>query len=285
MPLPEAVGEVCPACGVENTGEARACAQCGLPVSTRKEGELPPAPPEAPSLPPRDLKGLIRESFRVYRRQFASLVILAFIPQVPALISLAVPEWLALIFSVAGILIAFVVLGAAFRLVALDYLGQEVDPFKCFGGALGRAAPLIFVGILFSLALIASLVLALILVGIPLFFYLMVSLFFAEGSVMMEGKGAVDALERSWHLVKGSWWRVFGIGVAFVLVTIVLWIPALIFSGLAVLINDTAGGVVALICGALISPVSMVGTALVYFDLRARKEGYSLERMAAEVES
>ena len=150
---------------------------------------------------------------------------------------------------------------------------------------MGRAAPLIFVGILFSLALIASLVLALILVGIPLFFYLMVSLFFAEGSVMMEGKGAVDALERSWHLVKGSWWRVFGIGVAFVLVTIVLWIPALIFIGLAVLINDTAGGVVALICGALISPVSMVGTALVYFDLRARKEGYSLERMAAEVES
>ena len=43
------------------------------------------------------------------------------------------------------------------------------------------------------------------------------------------------------------------------------------------------GQAVSTIWSTLLTPILHIGATLVYFDLRVRKEGYTLETMAAEV--
>src|SRR5204862_6902693 len=45
--------------------------------------------------------------------------------------------------------------------------------------------------------------------------WLAVSLYFASQAVVAEGHSPMDALRRSRELVRGQWWRVFGIGIFF----------------------------------------------------------------------
>ena len=91
------------------------------------------------------------------------------------------------------------------------------------------------------------------------------------------------ALGRSRGLVQGSWWRVFGIGIVFVVVlilaTFIASIPGLIL-GMA---NDTLGGLLVTMGSVFVAPIGYVGATLVYFDLRVRKEGYNVETLASEV--
>ena len=131
--------------------------------------------------------------------------------------------------------------------------------------------------------LIGSVILWLVVIGIPLFFYLAVSLFFYIQPIMLEGQGPTAALGRSRELVRGSWWRIFGIGVVFVVIAGVLGligsIPAIILGSISPVLADVATAAVQV----LILPISYIGATLVYFDLRVRKEGYTLDMMALEV--
>src|SRR5262249_56585201 len=56
-------------------------------------------------------------------------------------------------------------------------------------------------------------------------------------AVVLEGSGPVDALRRSWPLVRGSWWRIFGItllaGIVVAFIGGILQLPFSIVSSLA----------------------------------------------------
>src|SRR5262249_61772950 len=56
-------------------------------------------------------------------------------------------------------------------------------------------------------------------------------------AVVLEGSGPVDALRRSWPLVRGSWWRIFGItllaGIVVAFTGGILQLPFSIVSSLA----------------------------------------------------
>src|SRR5205085_6541713 len=52
--------------------------------------------------------------------------------------------------------------------------------------------------------------------------YLIVRWIFIPETVVLERKGAFAALSRSGELVRGSWWRVFGIGLVLFLLTAIL---------------------------------------------------------------
>jgi hypothetical protein len=127
--------------------------------------------------------------------------------------------------------------------------------------------------------------------------------------VVLERQGPVAALGRSWRLVQGSFWRVFGIllltAVIVLIAASVLRLPFSIISGafsrggsgnplggadfltaaghpgLLALIITAIGSIIA---GAITQPVSAGVTVLLYVDLRMRREGLDLVLQTAASE-
>ena len=105
--------------------------------------------------------------------------------------------------------------------------------------------------------------------------WLAVSLYFASQAVVAEGRSPVEALGRSRELVRGQWWRIFGIGVFFsVVVGVASGIVNLLFEAIA----KAADLQVFVLLGTMFADVFVVGftavaSTLVFFDLRVRSEG------------
>lgn len=282
----------CATCGQRNVEDARFCSQCGSRLDSRAEAgsyrpldirqaERPPG-----SLPSRDLGGLVSETFAIYGRNFWQFVLIAFIAEIPGLAAAVMPWFLSWMLSLLGIILAFVAGPAMIHAVVQQYIGdRQIDVRECYSRALSRVIVILAAIIMIGLALTVTGLLSLILIGIPLFFYLLVSWFFAPQAIMVENQGPIAALSRSRALVRGSWWRVFGIGIVFWLLVVALFIPGIIAGIILGLINETLGSLVFTLSSVVVFPIFNISATLVYIDLRVRKEGYDLEAMAAEVSS
>jgi hypothetical protein len=98
----------------------------------------------------------------------------------------------------------------------------------------------------------------------------------------------VDALGRSWDLVRGNWWRVFGIlAIAYLLIYVVENGVGGVLGAIALLIPDVSSGVrgaavllASAAVGVFVHPISSIVYVLLYFDLRVRKEAIDLDQMA-----
>ena len=128
-------------------------------------------------------------------------------------------------------------------------------------------------------------------VGIA-FVVLAVYLMVTPQAVIVEGLRPLDALKRSFLLVRDSWSRVFGIGLVLLLVlmglALVLAIPFGMASALAAPEGaSTVGDVFLFLAGVTVSivvpPVASIATTLLYFDLRVRKEKYDTEALSREL--
>jgi hypothetical protein len=126
--------------------------------------------------------------------------------------------------------------------------------------------------------------------GVPLFavtVWLTFSFALALQAVLLEHAGPRTALRRSFRLVHGSWWRVFGIlvltaiilGVVSDIISVPLQIlaVALTKNGLnppiGAVIVSTVGKVLA---GTVTAPVAAGASVLLYVDLRMRKESLDM---------
>ncbi len=109
--------------------------------------------------------------------------------------------------------------------------------------------------------------------------------------VVLEKRGPIAAIGRSWRLVLGSYWRVLGIYLLMYLITwvlsVVISIPLQLFAGLAGGLGATgvrttfslALGVSAIgeiVISSLIVTIETGVLVLVYADMRMRKEGMDL---------
>ena len=280
----------CANCGHVNVEDARFCSQCGSrldgpsaaalyrPLDIR-QAERPPG-----SIPPRDLVGLVSETFSVYGRNFWKFVLIAFLGQAAALVAIITPELLAAALTLISALTALLAGLALIHAVMQQYIGsRRIDVGECFGRASNRFIIVLAALIIFVLVLIGSAILIIILVGIPILFYMLVVWFFHQQAIMVEHRGPIEALGRSRELVRGTWWRVFGIGTVFVFLFLALSLPGLIGGLVLAIFNDALGSLVVTLTNMLVFPLLHISATLVYIDLRVRKEGYSLETMAAEV--
>lgn len=170
---------------------------------------------------------------------------------------------------------------------------------------------LIFVGVIFTGALPGLLVLiaggsdnagsALLSLGILgagiVVTWLFIRFYLAVPALMLERQGIVKSLKRSAKLVRGSWWRVFGIMLLTLLITgIVAAIVTIPFTAIGAAVSGdsvdnvlgTSGGPVSwasliirgigtLIGTALTLPISAGATVLLYIDQRIRREALDLE--------
>lgn len=157
--------------------------------------------------------------------------------------------------------------------------------------------------------------LPLVIVGMPFGIYFGVRWSLYSLPVLIEESKAWNALGRSTELVKGSWWRVLGILIAIYLIsgmiTIILYISVefiLTLSGIIATeqaegftgLLDTlrrlfaptpteAGWVtyavqrfVGLLIATLTMPIALIGSTLLYFDLRIRKEAFDIEMQVTD---
>ena len=277
----------CSRCGHENPDDASFCGECGAPqvAEAPREAELyrPDISAGPTDIPARDLGDLLSETFSVYGKAIGPFFAIALIPELPNLLSVAVGGVAEVILSILSLIVGIVSVGASIICAGRVMTGQTADVALCYSHALKFVVRLFIASILIFLALAGSVILMLVVVGVPLFFYLLVVWFFTGHAIILEGFGAVDGLGRSRELVRGSWWRLFGIGVVYLLVLIALLIPGAIVAGLITSGSSAFGVVAFVIVGALLAPIISIGSTLVYIDLRVRKEGYNLEGLAADV--
>lgn len=163
---------------------------------------------------------------------------------------------------------------ACYRAVTDTYLGRDTSAEASLRFARQRLSPALWLMILLVLGLVAGF-LACVVPGV----WLSVAWSVAMPVLLVEGRTGTAALSRSMALVRDRWWATFGrLAVA--------WILLLVISGVisAVLTAPVAGSdslgalavqhVVGAISSIITTPFVAAVTALVYFDLRARKEDF-----------
>lgn len=248
-------------------------------------------------------------AFTIYRRQFASLFLTALIPQLPVI------AWGGLYALVIagfgggmpgqsayspgpGVLIAFGLLtlpaiiggvtaiGAVTYQFSRAYTGTPITTGEALKRGLRSSVPLalsyLVVGIMAMFGLLAFLV------G---FFVVLISAFAVAPAVVLERRGPVEAISRSWALIKGAWGEVFL--VVFV-AGLIAGLPASAVSGTATILGiiashgdagqaaayQAAGQVLGSLLRTLTIPFSLGTTVLLYYDRRVRTEALDVQMMA-----
>jgi hypothetical protein len=163
-------------------------------------------------------------------------------------------------------LLLIVPLTTALSVIVVQELGGGTAP--TLGGALRAAAhrfPAVIGAIAVYVVGVTGGMVLLILPGI----WLLVLWYFAAQAAVVDGLGPIASVRRSRELVRGSWWRVFGL----ILVTGLLFgVGGAIVTSLIGATGSTALYVAGLIVVEAVA-VSLTGifAALLFFDLRARR--------------
>ncbi len=218
-----------------------------------------------------------------------------------------------LLSSLAVGLATLVLEGLAIISVSESVIGRKISLGEVWQRARGRIWRLIGLSFLLGLAAVVAVVGAIIIIVavsvavvdltddpwgliilIPLMLLVLfgaivffgVRLMFATPVIMLEDGGVFASLSRSWRLTKGHFWRLFGIMLlTTVLVSILVGILSVPFSMFGsvfaaqgqVLLPLILSSIGQLVGSALSIPVMAAVLALLYVDVRMRKEGLDVE--------
>ena len=260
-------------------------------------------------MPARNLWGLLDETFAIYGRHFWLFAGLVALVQTPITLLSAVT--LEVLGGGRATLLAteplraigvIFVYGAGVFAVGQQYVTGGIAVRSCYARAWWRVLSLVLLIVIIgalllvspvtllvteqNLAMTVALLLVLPAISLAIFWSMAVQV------VIVEGHKALGALQRSFSLIRGSWWRIFGITLVFGLVAfglaIIVTIPFAVAS--RVIGGDLTspvssvimllGGVVA---GVVVPPVLFIAGTLLYYDLRVRKEKYSMAVLSREL--
>jgi hypothetical protein len=260
--------------------------------------------PDLPGIPERGITEILQAGFELYQKYWKELMAIAAVVIVPVTIvqyfllhqlaakaelvtrnghvTLVVSNgfWrreIALaLFSLLTVLIYQVLTGAITRAVASDTVGTPLSTEDSYRFAMARLGPIIVVGILAALAALAGFILFII-PGI----WIAVRLSVSTPALIVENKQGSMALRRSWDLVRGRWWQVFGTFlVAGIIAGLVSSVLALPFGH-----NWFLRSIGAIIGSIVTLPFSTSVLVLIYLDLRARKENLDVATLRSELEA
>lgn len=219
------------------------------------------------------------------------------------------------LFGINTIVIGFTVLGNAVVSIlivagliyasARVYLRREITTNAALQQAWRRFWPYVWSGILWGLVVGGLFVTV---IGIPFAIYFSMRWGLYSLPVLFEGTTGRNALRRSTELVKGSWWRVFGIMLVISLISFMIGFilqesfefilsllgvaapeaPANFLEQLQRLYMPISSEIgwfsysvrrlVSLSIAFITMPIAPIGSTLLYFDLRIRKEAHDIER-------
>lgn len=213
--------------------------------------------------------------------------------------------------GIVGFLFGLIVTGALARAIAARYMGEPMTIKEAYASlgigtfvTLLIASLVLTVGGLIAFFLALGLVIAAaivlsniigpiavllgVLLGIGIVvgaIYLGVSFLFFPEVIVLERRGVFTCFSRSWRLVSGSWWRVFGIYIVLAILAGIL--TSVAGAAAAALLGFGSGGLASAagaainsIASILIQPFQRGALVLLYYDMRIRKEAFDLEQMA-----
>jgi hypothetical protein len=255
---------------------------------------------DAAALRPLGVGDILDESFRIYRENFGYLVMLGVVTFGPVAVIVALLTGLGVLLGeTAGIVIAATLggvlagLGGLVMFAAMVYAvagvrrGRRPTIGEAIGQSIGRLLPLI------GLTLIVTVAIMVLMITIVGWIWVGVLWSMSYSVLLLEGGGITNALGRSRQLVRGTWWRVFGI-------LVLIWIISFFISFVIAAVGGMISGLL-LVAGtstpvevarqviqtifnvaaqALTQPFVVAGMVLLYYDLRVRKEGLDLQERA-----
>jgi len=158
-------------------------------------------------------------------------------------------------------------IGIVTQLAADEFLGKETNLKKSFNSALDVVVSLI-IGIIIVGAIV---IIGLILLIIPGIIFL-VWFCLTPVVIVLEKKGATEAISKSKELTKGNWLHTFGVLILVAIILLIAFaIGSIISSLFALVIPKPLSLLVEKFILSFISPVSGVVLTVLYFDLLARK--------------
>ena len=229
----------------------------------------------------------------------------------------------ALLASIVQMPFALLSMGAIVVASATTYLGGQITSGTALRQALRRfwlilachlllVSPLVitFIGIFLSIPSIVvnrtlGLTVMIALIGIPVSIYVMVRWTFLVTTVLLEEPSVRYALKRSSELVRGAWWKVFGVLFCILLLGFAIHIILEISLGCILILAKLGGETdfmdiiqwsilnraidsthlpfyvimtcTDLVLNTLVYPIWFIGVTLLYFDRRIRTEGFDIE--------
>lgn len=174
---------------------------------------------------------------------------------------------------------------ACLKAVSDSFLGHPASWRSSFEFVSKRIGTVIAVGVL-DVVIVGVGFLVFVVPGL----YLDVALLVATPALLIEDLSPIQALRRSRELVRGMWFRCFGVYLlAAVFVGIVALIPTIVFlhasgsAGQVTASHPLADQIAQGIASILTTPFMASVVVLLYYDLRIRKDGFSLDDLARSV--
>lgn len=245
--------------------------------------------------------------FRLWRTHFRTLVIVAVIIQGPIILIEALWDvsqirsvlsdgtffvddvdaynGVTALLTLVGLVFNTWVFGAILVVATKGYLGEDVVAGDAIRES-GRRIPG-FLGLWILYVIMVAVGLLGVIVGA---IFLAVSFSLALPAYWVERVGAFAALGRSWTLVKGRRWPIFGIALATTAISFVFFLlvgvglVGLLFASESVMLFVITNAVSSIIATIVVLPLVPVMLTATYFDSRVRNEAFDVELAARRLD-
>jgi hypothetical protein len=216
----------------------------------------------------KDLGEIVRSAWRTYFANFGPLFSIALITAPVQMLSgvalsrtsdAATQQLITSAFAIPQAIVTIVATAALIHAVNEIAEGRKPEFGASVDAALSRFFTVLTTNLLAGVLALLSVIFA------P---YFVVRWTFSAQAVMIEGKRNWAALDASSSIVKGNWWRTFGI----MLVIVLIAVGPSIIAGPAGLLPPLAAATIVGLVIALTIPFLVTGQTLLYYDLKARKE-------------
>ncbi|MDE0401713.1 MAG: hypothetical protein OXL96_28290 [Candidatus Poribacteria bacterium] len=210
--------------------------------------------------------------------------------------------------AIGSFIVSFLVVAGLAYASALVYLDRDITAQDALQQAWRRFFSLLGSAVLWGLVVVGLFVT---IIGIPFSIYFSVRWGLYTLPVLFEATTARNALRRSTELVRGTWWRVFGIMLAVSVIAFMISFILEVSSGFILTLIGVAEieaatpwdmirrlfmpmpnevgwfayairRFVSVMIAGLAMPIGVIGSALLYFDLRIRKEAFDIEMQVTD---
>ena len=243
----------------------------------------------APVLRPLSAGEVLDVSFGFYRAHFVPLVTIAALSRVvPDSLGIYVEQLggimanlsLGIVQLLLSVVLSMIGVAATTSVVSDAYLGRSMQAGEALRRALGLLGRLTGVSIGSGMIIFAGFIL-LVIPGL----IAMSGLALASVVVVLEGKPAVEAMQRSWDLTKGFRRKVLGV---LSITLLFLVVPGFVIGVVSAITSDSPEpGIVMMVANSVLAlfvfPFVYVATVVLYYDIRVRKEGFDLELLAGDM--